>query len=172
MAMTRERKQEEIGILKESMENSEIVLLTHNTGLDAESMTSLRVETRKNGVQYKVVKNTLAKIAAQGTTYEKISDMFAGPVGMITSNDPVTAAKTIQEFAKKNDKLVILGGAYGEMVLDEAGVKQLSSMPSLDELRATIVSLIMSPASQIAGAVNAPGGKIAGAVKSIAEKAE
>jgi len=146
--------------------------LAQNSGLDAESITELRLETRNNGVQFKIVKNTLAKIAAKGTNYEQISDMFAGPVGMASSNDPVATAKTMQEFAKKNDKLVILGGVYGDMILDEAGIKQLASMPSLDELRSTIVTLIMSPARNIAGAINAPGGKVAGAVKAVADKAE
>ncbi len=172
MAMTRARKDEEIIDLKNRMEDSEIVVLAQNSGLDAESITSLRLETRNNGVQFKIVKNTLAKIAAKGTNYEQISDMFAGPVGMASSNDPVAAAKSMHEFAKKNDKLVILGGVYGDMILDEAGVKQLASMPSLDELRSTIVTLIMSPARNLAGAIDASGGKVAGAIKAIADKAE
>lgn len=172
MAMTRARKDEEIVDLKNRMEDSEIVVLAQNGGLDAESITELRLETRNNGVQFKIVKNTLAKIAAKGTNYEQISDMFAGPVGMASSNDPVAAAKSMHEFAKKNDKLVILGGVYGDMILDEAGVKQLASMPSLDELRATIVTLIMSPARNLAGAIDASGGKVAGAIKAIADKAE
>ena len=172
MAMTRARKEEEIVDLKNRMEDSEIVVLAQNAGLDATSITSLRLETRNNGVQFKIVKNTLAKIAAKGTNYEQITDMFAGPVGMASSNDPVAAAKAMHEFAKKNDKLVILGGVYGDMILDEAGVKQLASMPSLDELRATIVTLIMSPARNLAGAIDASGGKVAGAIKAIADKAE
>ncbi|MEM6811827.1 MAG: 50S ribosomal protein L10 [Pseudomonadota bacterium] len=172
MAMTRERKQQEIADLKTRMEESEIILLTHNTGLDSKSITDLRLEMRKNEVGFKVVKNTLAKIAAEGTMGEKIADMFAGPVGMATSKDPVAAAKAANDFAKKNDKLVILGGVYGDMILDEAGIKQLASMPSLEELRATIAAMIMAPARNLAGALNAPGGKVAGAVKAVAEKAE
>jgi len=172
MAMTRERKETEIADLKTRMEESEIILLTQNTGLDAASITDLRLEMRKNEVGFKIVKNTLAKIAAKGNNAEKIIDMFAGPVGMATSKDPVAAAKTAQDFAKKNDKLVILGGIYGDMILDEAGVKQLASMPSLEELRATIAAMIMAPANNLAGALNAPGGKVAGAVKAVAEKAE
>lgn len=172
MGMTRERKQEEIAILKETLESSEIVVLTHNKGLDAKSITDLRLKMRENDVQFKVVKNTLARIATKGTRYEQIADMFAGPVGMATAADPVSAAKVAHEFAKGNDRLAILGGAYGDMILDEAGVKKLASMPSLEELRATIAAMIMAPASNIAGAIKAPGGKIAGAVKAVAEKAE
>lgn len=172
MGMTRTRKQEEIAIIKETFENSEIVVLTHNQGLDAKSITDLRLKMRENDVTFKVVKNTLAKIAAKGTRYEQIADMFSGPIGMATAADPVSAAKVANEFAKKNKKLVVLGGAYGDMVLDEAGVKKLASMPSLEELRATIAAMIMAPANNIAGAIKAPGGKVAGAVKAIAEKAE
>jgi len=172
MAMTREAKQNEIEALKSTMEQSEIIVLTQNNGLDAESITELRLEARKNEVGFKIVKNTLAKIAAKGNNAEKITDMFAGPVGMATSADPVSAAKVANDFAKKNDKLVVLGGIYGDMVLDAAGVKQLASMPSLDELRATIAAMIMAPANNLAGALNAPGGKVAGAVKAVAEKAE
>ena len=104
MGMTRARKQEEIEELKGRMEGSEIIVLTHNTGLDAKSITDLRLEMRKNEVGFKVVKNTLAKLASKGTSAEKIADMFAGPIGMATSQDPVAAAKVAHNFAKKNEK--------------------------------------------------------------------
>ena len=170
MAMTRAQKQEEIADLKTRMAESEIVVLTHNTGLDAQGITELRLETRNNGVQFKVVKNTLAKIAAQGTTYEKIADMFTGPVGMATSNDPVAAAKVIHQFAKDNDKLVVLGGAYGDMILDEMAVKQLASLPSLDELRSKIVGLLQAPAQKLAGVMQAPARELVGVTKAYGEK--
>ena len=138
------------------MENSEIVVLTQNTGLDAKSITDLRLEMRKNDVQFKIVKNTLVKIASKDTRYEQIADMFAGPVGMATSQDPVAAAKVAHNFAKDNKKLIILGGAYGDMVLDEAGVKQLASLPSLDELRSKIIGLLQAPAQKIAQITQIP----------------
>ena len=97
--------------------------------------------------------------------------MFSGPVGVATSADP-GAAKVAHKFAKGNDKLIILGGALGADVLDIKGIEALAKMPSLDELRATIATLIMSPARNLAGALNAPGGKVAGAVKAVADKAE
>jgi len=172
MGMTRARKEEEIVDLKNRMEAAEIIVLTQNTGLDATSITDLRLEMRKNEVGFKVVKNTLAKIAAKGTSGEKITDMFAGPVGMATSQDPVAAAKVACNFAKANDKLKILGGIFGDKILDAAGVDALSKMPGLDELRATIAAMIMAPANKIAGTVNAPGAKVAGAVKAVSEKAE
>lgn len=170
MGMTRARKQEEIEELKGRMENCEIIVLTQNTGLDAKSITDLRLEMRKNDVGFKVVKNTLARIAAKGTNGEKIVDMFAGPVAMATSQDPVAAAKVAHNFAKKNDKLVILGGVYGDMILDVDGVKQLASLPSLDELRSKIIGLLQAPATKIAQVLQAPARDLVGVTKAYSEK--
>lgn len=171
MGMTRERKQEEIAELKGRMEDSEIIVITQNTGLDAKSITDLRLEMRKEGVGFKVVKNTLARIAAKGTNGEKIVDMFAGPVAMATSQDPVAAAKVAHNFAKENDKLVIIGGIYGDMILDVAGVKQLASLPSLDELRSKIVGLLQAPAQKIAQITQIPAQQLVGVTKAYSEKA-
>ena len=171
MAMTRARKEEELADLKGRMEDAEIIVLTHNTGLDAKSITDLRLEMRKNEVGFKVVKNSLAKIASKGNNAEKIVDMFAGPVGMATSQDPVAAAKVAHNFAKKNDKLVVLGGVYGDMILDAEGVKQLASLPSLDELRSKIVGLLQAPAQKIASITAAPARELVGVTKAYSEKA-
>ena len=171
MGMTRARKQDEIEDLKGRMEGSEIIVLTQNTGLNAKSITDLRLEMRNNEVSFKVVKNTLAKIAAKGTNGEKIIDLFAGPVGMATSQDPVAAAKAAHNFAKKNDKLVILGGVYGDMILDADGVKQLASLPSLDELRSKIIGLIQAPAQKIAQITQIPAQQLVGVTKAYSEKA-
>ena len=170
MGMTRERKQEEIQDLKGRMENSEIIVLTQNTGLDAKSITDLRLEMRKEGVGFKIVKNTLARIASKGTSGEKIADMFAGPIGMATSQDPVAAAKVAYNFAKQNDKLVILGGVYGDMILDVEGVKKLASLPSLDELRSKLIGLIQAPATKIAQVLQAPARDLVGVTKAYSEK--
>ncbi|NCO04231.1 MAG: 50S ribosomal protein L10 [Alphaproteobacteria bacterium] len=169
--MTRTRKQEEIAILKETLENSEIVVLTYNKGLNAKSITDLRLKMRENDVTFKIVKNTLAKIATKGTRYEQIADMFTGPVGMATATDPVAAAKVANEFAKKNDRLVIIGGAYGDMILDEAAVKQLASLPSLDELRSKIIGLVQAPAQKIAQITQIPAQQLVGVTKAYSEKA-
>ena len=170
MGMTRARKQEEIEELKARMENCEIIVLTHNKGLDAKSITDLRLEMRKNDVGFKIVKNTLAKIASKGTNGEKIVDMFAGPVGMATSQDPVAAAKVAHNFAKGNDRLEIIGGIYGEMILDAAAVKQLASLPSLDELRSKIIGLIQAPAQKIAQITQIPAQQLVGVTAAYAEK--
>ena len=116
---------------------------------------------REAGASYKVAKNRLARIALDGTPYGQISDMLTGPTALATSSDPVAAAKVAIEFAKTNDKLEIVGGAMGETLLDADGVKALASMPSLDELRGTIVGLIQAPATKIARVVAEPAGQLA-----------
>jgi large subunit ribosomal protein L10 len=116
---------------------------------------------RDAGASYKVAKNRLAKIALSDTQYESLSDLLTGPTAIATSADPVAAAKVAVEFAKTNDKLEIVGGAMGETVLDVEGVKSLASMPSLDELRATLIGLVQAPATKIAQVVVAPAGKLA-----------
>ena len=172
MAMSRERKEKELVNYKKDFEENETVVVAQYSGLTVAQMTDLRSRLRDAGAGFKVTKNSLAKRAAQGTRFEGIVDMFKGPVGIATSQDPVAAAKIAQEYTKENDKFIIIGGAYGEKVLDQKGVEALAKMPSLDEVRSTIVALINSPASKIAGALKTPGSKIAGAVKAIEEKAE
>lgn len=172
MGMSRAQKEAEIQELKERFDGDELVVVTHYSGLTVKQLTDLRGELRKEGASFKVTKNTLAKIALKGTKFEGIGNMLTGPTGVATSKDAVAAARVAHKYAKANDRLVILGGALGSQILDAKGVEALAKMPSLDELRATIVTLIMSPARNLAGALNAPGGNIAGAIKTIADKAE
>lgn len=171
MPMTRANKEAEVEALKQKLEGSEIIVVTHNLGLNAESTEMLRSEMRKNGVDYKVAKNTLAKRAIAGTRYEKIGDLLAGPTAMATSADPVAAAKVANDFAKKNDKLVILGGAMGEMILDAEAVKTLASLPSLDELRSKIVGLLVAGPTKLVGVLQAPARQMVGVTKAYGEKA-
>lgn len=171
MGMSRAQKEVEIKALNERFSNDEVMVITHYSGLTVKELEALRGDLRKEGASFKVAKNTLVKIALKGTKFENTADMFTGPVGIATSADP-GAAKVAHKYAKDNDKLIILGGALGEEVLDVKGIEALAKMPSLDELRATIAALIMAPASKLAGAINAPGGKVAGAVEAVADKAE
>ena len=171
MGMSRAQKEVEIQALNERFTNDEVMVVTHYSGLTVKELETLRGDLRKEGATFKVTKNSLAKIALKGTKFEGAADLFSGPVGVATSADP-GAAKVAHKFAKGNDKLIILGGALGADVLDIKGIEALAKMPSLDELRATIATLIMSPARNLAGALNAPGGKVTGAVKAVADKAE
>jgi large subunit ribosomal protein L10 len=108
-----------------------------------------------------VAKNRLAKLALKDTQYAGLEEYLVGPTALAWSTDPVAAAKAAVDFAKTNDRLEIVGGAMGSTQLDAAGVKALASMPSLDELRATIVGLVNAPATKVAQLVNAPASKLA-----------
>ncbi|MEL6948138.1 MAG: 50S ribosomal protein L10, partial [Pseudomonadota bacterium] len=120
----------------------------------------------------KVAKNRLVKLALEGTEAEHMADLFKGPTLIAFAEDPVAAPKAASEFAKKNDKLVILGGAMGPTHLDENGVKALATMPSLDELRAKIVGMVNTPAQRIAMLTNAPAGAVARVIGAYARKDE
>lgn len=159
--MDRAQKAELVAELKSTFEGTSVVIVTRNLGLTVAQSTALRLKMRDAGASYKVSKNKLARIAVEGTTYTAINDLLVGPTALSTSADPVAPAKVIVEFAKTNDKLEIVGGAMGDVVLDVAGVKALAELPSLDELRAKIVGLIQAPATKIARIAKEPGGQLA-----------
>ena len=168
--MDRGQKAEAVEALNATFKTAGVVVVTRNLGLTVAHATELRGKMREAGASYKVSKNRLARRALDGTDYAPIADMLSGPVALATSDDPVAAAKTAVEFAKTNDRLEIVGGAMGDTMLDEAGVKSLASMPSLDELRGTIVGLINAPATKIARVVNEPAAKLARVVGAFAAK--
>ena len=147
-----------------------MVVITRNHGMTVAQSTALRTKMREAGASYKVSKNRLAKIAAQGTDYAGVADMLTGPVGIASSIDPVAAAKVAVEFAKTTDKFEIVGGSMGANVLDVAGVQALATLPSLDELRAKIVGLIVAPATKLATITQAPAAQIARVLAAYADK--
>ena len=159
--MDRSQKADAVAALNSTFAESGVVVITRNLGLTVAQSTDLRAKMRDAGASYKVAKNSLAKLALKDTDYEGLSDLLTGPTALATSTDPVAAAKAAVEFAKTNDKLEIVGGAMGKLVLDETGVRALASMPSLDELRGRLVGLVMAPATKIAQVVNAPAAKLA-----------
>jgi large subunit ribosomal protein L10 len=159
--MDRAQKSEQVAQLKQTFSETSVVVVTRNLGLTVAQSTELRLKMRDAGAQFKVAKNRLALIALEDTRYKPIGDLLTGPTALATSGDPVAAAKVAVEFAKTNDKLEIVGGAMGDTVLDANGIKALAELPSLDELRATIVGLIQAPASKIARTINEPGAQLA-----------
>ncbi len=170
--MDRANKEELVASLNQAFEGAGLVVVTHYSGLTVEEMTDLRRKMRDAGANYKVTKNRLTRLAIDGTQYEPLADMFTGPTGMAVSDDPVAAAKVAVDFAKKNDKLVVLGGAMGNTVLDASGIKALASMPSLDELRGKIVGLLQAPATKVAGVLQAPAGQVARVLSAYGAKDE
>ncbi len=159
--MDRSQKAESVAQLNAVFNEVGVVVVTRNLGLSVAQSTALRTKMREAGASYKVAKNRLAKLALKDTQYEGLEDYLTGPTALAWSTDPVAAAKAAVEFAKTNDKLEIVGGAMGSTQLDAAGVKALAAMPSLDELRATIVGLVNAPATKVAQLVNAPAAKLA-----------
>ena len=159
--MDRAQKPQVVEELNRTFQEVSVVVITRNLGLTVAQSTQLRTKMREAGAQYKVTKNSLARIAAKGTAYESLSDLLTGPVALATSKDPVAAAKVVAEFAKTNDKLEIVGGAMGVTLLNVEGVKALATLPSLDELRAKILGLVQAPATKLVQIVQAPAGQLA-----------
>ncbi|MFD1786780.1 50S ribosomal protein L10 [Sphingomonas floccifaciens] len=168
--MDRSQKTQAVADLKSNFSQVGVVVVTRNLGLTVAQSTVLRGKMRDAGATYKVSKNKLAKIALEGTDYAGLSDLLTGPVGLATSADPVAAAKAAVDFAKTNDKFEIVGGAMGSQILDAEGVKALASLPSLDELRAKLVGLIVAPATKIATITQAPAAQLARVLAAYAEK--
>ena len=159
--MDRSQKADSVAQLNAVFNEVGVVVVTRNLGLSVGQSTDLRGKMRDAGASYKVAKNRLAKLALKETQYEGLEEYLSGPTALAYSVDPVAAAKAAVDFAKTNDKLEIVGGSMGGQLLDEAGVKALASMPSLDELRGKLVGLINAPATKIAQVVNAPAAKLA-----------
>jgi len=159
--MDRSQKSDLVDQLKHVFSDTSVVVVTRNHGLTVDQSTDLRNKMRDAGAQFKVAKNKLALLALDGTRYKPIGDLLTGPTALATSSDPVAAAKVAVDFAKTNDKLEIVGGAMGDTVLDVDGIKALAALPSLDELRGTIIGLIQAPASKIARTVAEPGAQLA-----------
>lgn len=159
--MDRAQKAEQIAALKQTFDETQVVVVTRNLGLTVAQSTALRNRMREAGASFRVTKNTLTLIALEGTTYAPVSDMLTGPTALATSSDPVSAAKVAVDFAKTTDKFEIVGGAMGDTVLDANGIKALAELPSLDQLRATIIGLVQAPATKIARVVSEPGAMLA-----------
>ncbi len=169
--MDRSQKAESVASLNAVFSEVGVVIIARNLGLTVAQSTALRGKIRDAGASYKVAKNRLAKLAIKDTDYAGISDLFTGPTAIATSVDPVAAAKAVVEFAKTNDKLEIVGGSMGTLVLNAEGVKALAALPSLDQLRGTIIGLVQAPATKIAQLVTAPAAKLARVFGAYAEAA-
>jgi large subunit ribosomal protein L10 len=137
------------------------IVVTHYKGLSVAEITELRRQMGAAGAGFRVTKNRLARIALETTPYVGLAELFVGPTAVAFSNDPVAAPKAAAAFAKRNEKLIIIGGGLGEHVMSSEQVRALADLPSLDELRAKLVGLIQTPASRLVGVLQAPGGQIA-----------
>ena len=168
--MDRAAKKELVTTLSGVFKETGVVVVAHYAGLTVPQMQNLRKQMKQAGAEVKVAKNRLAKIALEGTDAAVVIPLLRGPTVIAFSHDPVAAPKVATDFAKTNEKFVILGGVMGKTSLDPNGVKALASLPSLDELRAKIVGLIQAPATKIAQVVNAPAAKVARVLSAYASK--
>ena len=159
--MDRSQKADSVAQLSDVFNEAGVVVITRNLGMSVAQSTELRSKMRDAGASYKVAKNRLAKLALKDTDYAGLEEYLNGPTAIAYSTDPVAAARTAVDFAKTTDKIEIVGGSMGAQKLDEAGVRALASMPSLDELRAKLVGLVNAPATKVAQVVNAPAAKLA-----------
>ena len=166
----RSQKEEVVSQLKGDLSEAGSFVVAHYSGLTVAQMTDLRSRMRAAGATVKVAKNRLVKLALEGTDAAVASDLFEGPTVIAYSSDPIAAPKIASQFAKENQKYVILGGAMGAVKLEEKDVKALADMPSLDELRAKIVGVINAPASNLARIVAAPAGSLARVIQAYADK--
>jgi len=164
-------KEQVVAQLHEKMSNAAIAIIAEYRGLDVETVTGIRAKCRENGVEYKVVKNTLARLAAKGTAVEQIADSFTGPVVLMLGADPVTPAKLMAEFAKENEGKLIPRAAVAQGAkLDAKGLEALAKMPGLQELRAMLVGVLAAPASKLARVLAAPGQQLARVIDARREK--
>ncbi len=168
--MERAEKREFVATMKETLSGAGSIVVAQYTGLTVAEMTELRNSMREAGGTVRVAKNRLVKLALEGTDAEHMADLFKGPTLIAYAEDPVVAPKAASDFAKKNEKLVILGGAMGATNLDSNGVKSLASLPSLDELRGKLVGMINTPAQRIAMVTSAPAGQLARVIGAYSSK--
>ena len=168
--MERAEKTELVATLNKVFNDAGVVVVSHNKGITVAQMNELRAKMAAAGASVKVAKNRLAMLALAGTDAEGIKGLFTGPTMIAYSSDPVTAPKIAAEFAKGNEKFVILGGALGNSVLTADAVKALAALPSLDQLRANLLGLLQTPATRIAAVVAAPAGQVARVLRAYADK--
>ena len=159
--MNKERKQEYIKDMTSQLDKSEAVIVTHYQGLTVSQLDELRGKMREHGIQFKITKNRITKLALEKTRCKDLSSLFSGPTAVAMSKDAITSAKILTNFSKENENLKILGGIMGNEILDVAGVKNVATLPSLEEARAKIVGILRSPAQKIASILLAPASKIA-----------
>ncbi len=148
--MNREEKAELLAELQKMFNDSDTVVVSHYKGLTVAEVSQLRNDIRKAGASFRVTKNRITRLALKGTKFEALADLMAGPTAVAFASDPISACKACVEFAKTNEKLIVLGGASNNGVLSVEDIKRLASLPSMDELRAKIIGLVQAPAAKLA----------------------
>ena len=159
--MNKQQKKQYIDEMTTQFDKTEAVIVTHYQGLTVTQLDDLRKKMREHGIKFKITNNRITKLALEKTSRKDLSNLFSGPTAVAMSDDAITSAKILTNFSKENQNLKILGGIMGKDLLDVAGVKNIATLPTLDEARAKIVGILSSPAQKIASILLAPGSKIA-----------
>ena len=154
--MLRENKIKAVSELAQSFSEYSSLIITHYHGLTVKQITDLRSQMFDAGIRFQVIKNRLVKIALKDTDFASLESDFVGPTAIALSNDPVAVAKILVDFVKGNEQLKLIRGIVDGAEMDVEGIKQLSKMPSLDELRAKLIALLQTPASSVASVLTAP----------------
>ncbi len=159
--MNKDKKKNYIEEMKAFFKKTNSVFVTHYQGLSVKQIDELRNEMRKNGILFKITKNRITKLALEGSKFKKLENLFSGPTAVAFSEDAITSAKILTNFAKKNTNLKIIGGIMEEEPLTVEDVEKIATLPTLDEARAKIVGILSAPAQKIISILLAPGSKIA-----------
>lgn len=170
--MDRSQKEELVASLHQTFAETNLIIVTQQSGMTVAEVSDLRRQMRDAGASYKVTKNRLTRLALEGTRYEALKELFTGPTAVAVSVDPVAAAKVCVSFAKANDKLIIVGGAMGETRLDPTAIQALATLPSLDQLRAKLIGVLQAPATKVAGVVQAPAAQLARVLSAYSSQGE
>lgn len=155
MSLSIEAKKAAVEEIGKVIANAQTMVLAEYRGVSVSSMTTLRANARKEGVSLRVLKNTLARRAVEGTSFAPLADHMVGPLVYAISEDPIAAAKVLHQFSKQNDKIVIKAGVYNAELLDAAKVAELAAIPSQDELLAKLLGIMQAPVSGFARALAA-----------------
>lgn len=168
--MNRLEKQQEVANIKNLIETHSSAMIVHYQGLTVDQINFLRGQMRECGAKFKVIKNSLAKLAIANTNSKELDEILTGPTALVVSNDPVGVAKGLTKFAKENEKLILIGGVVDNQVVNKKGIITLSDMPSKDELRAKIIGLLNAPATKLVRVIKAPVEQIARVIGAYSNK--
>lgn len=172
MGLSLEQKQAMVSEVSARLANAQTLIVAEYRGLDVERVTQLRSKARKSGVYLRVLKNTLARRAVQGTPFEKLSAQMVGPLMYGISEDPVAGAKVLSEFAKENELFVIKAGAMSGSVMSAQDIKALASLPSREQLLATLLGTMQAPVAKLARTMNEVPGKFVRTLAALKEQKE
>ena len=168
--MTKEQKKVYIDEISKQFEDSKAVMVTHYQGLTMPQIDELRAKMREHGIIFKITKNRITKLALEKTRCKDLADLFTGPTAVAFGEDAIISARILSKFAKDNENLKLIGGIMDNEVLDQAGVQNVATLPTLDEARANIVGILNAPASKLVSILLARSEKMGNLSAEISEK--